>query len=80
MCSVQIINGAEAVAGQGAEKKLERAFNSAQANAPAVLLIDEIDAIIPSRYAAHQMQAKHIQFKSCDKVVVIPETWHLRKQ
>lgn len=45
----QSINGAEAVAGQGAEKKLQTAFDKAEANAPAILLIDEIDAIIPAR-------------------------------
>lgn len=46
---MQSINGADAVAGQAAEKKLQAAFDKAQANAPAILLIDEIDAIIPAR-------------------------------
>ena len=54
---MQSINGADAVAGQGAEKKLQRAFERAQAHAPAVLLIDEIDAIIPARRARYKVQS-----------------------
>jgi len=46
---LQVINGPEMVAGQGAETRLRRAFQKAQANAPCVLVIDEIDAMAPVR-------------------------------
>lgn len=49
---LECVNGAECVGNAAAEARLRRAFDAARRSAPAVLLIDEIDAVAPSRTMA----------------------------
>ncbi|KAI7845235.1 hypothetical protein COHA_001279 [Chlorella ohadii] len=56
---IVVLNGGEC-AGQDAEKRLRSAFNQAKSQAPCILLLDELDALAPSRAAStseHERQA-----------------------
>jgi hypothetical protein len=46
------VNGAECASGEAAEGKLRRAFAAAREQAPAILFIDDLDALAPSRDAS----------------------------
>ena len=50
-CKFIPVNGPEIMSGQqgGSEGKLREIFGSAEKNAPAIVFIDEIDAIAPNR-------------------------------
>lgn len=44
-----VLTGADVAAGEGAAQKLKDAFAEAQAHAPSVLLLDEVDVMCPAR-------------------------------
>ncbi|PRW18391.1 cell division cycle 48-like protein [Chlorella sorokiniana] len=56
---IVVLNGGECV-GEEAEKRMRAAFNQAKSQAPCILLLDELDAVAPSRSAAtseHERQS-----------------------
>ncbi|GAB4820477.1 hypothetical protein N2152v2_007523 [Parachlorella kessleri] len=49
---LEVLNGAECVGGEEAVGRMRRAFHTARSKAPAILFIDEVDAVAPSREGA----------------------------